>query len=106
MEPMASSGDMRAWISSSASKICCCSLSRISAARVSIVRIRSKETVELLLSFTGVAFVLGRGVGADSSHRQKASIHHPWFSILVIGPRWAVRSTLSHVVAGPNGRSV
>jgi hypothetical protein len=43
MLPSASSAASRAWISSSESKICCCSLSRISAARLSILRMRSND---------------------------------------------------------------
>ncbi len=51
--PRASSAASRAWISSSESKICCCSLSRISAARISMPRMRSNERVESLLMAAG-----------------------------------------------------
>jgi hypothetical protein len=51
--PRASSAARRAWISSSESKICCCSLSRISAARMSMPRMRSNDSVESLLMAAG-----------------------------------------------------
>ena len=69
-EPMDSRGDSLAWISSSVSKICCCSLSRISAARTSMLRIRSNDTVELLFSFTEVTFVVGRRVVEEGQGRR------------------------------------
>jgi hypothetical protein len=51
--PSASSAARRAWISSSESKICCCSLSRISAARTSMPRMRSNERLESVLMAAG-----------------------------------------------------
>ena len=50
--PRASRAARRPWISSSESKTCCCSQSRTSAARTSMLRIRSKDMV-WLVSITG-----------------------------------------------------
>ncbi|GLZ30322.1 hypothetical protein Lesp02_25110 [Lentzea sp. NBRC 105346] len=76
-DPSDSSGDIRAWISSRASKICCCSLSRISAARVSMLRIRSKDIVELLFSVTAECLRPGEGETTGAYPRRRTGKYHP-----------------------------
>ena len=69
----ASSAARRAWISSSESKTCCCSLSRISAARLSMPRIRSNDMAVSALRGAQASCCTGRGAGQKIATR----VDHP-----------------------------
>ena len=71
--PSASRAARRAWISSSESKTCCCSLSRISAARLSIPRMRSNDIAVSALIGNGASCSAGRGAGGNVATR----VDHP-----------------------------
>ena len=67
MVPSASSAARRAWISSSESKICCCSLSRISAARMSMPRMRSNDMAVSALMARRSFLLCGKGSASKCS---------------------------------------
>ena len=82
--PSASRAARRAWISSSESKTCCCSLSRISAARLSMPRMRSNDMAVSALIGNGASCSAGRGAdrkcsdtGGSPTRRVPVRLWHP-----------------------------